>query len=69
MRLGKQPSRRDLALVGSGISYKAYERRFGRWSAALKSFVEYFNDTQIILRIRQPILLRMFKNVVLQAEI
>ena len=46
MNLGRQPSRRDLALVGSDISYKAYERRFGRWSAALKSFVEYFNDTQ-----------------------
>lgn len=44
--LGKQPSRRDLALVGSTISYKAYERRFGRWSTALKSFVEYFNTTQ-----------------------
>lgn len=46
MSLGRQPSRRDLALVGSDISYKAYERRFGRWSTALKSFVEYFNDTQ-----------------------
>ena len=46
MSLGRQPSRRDLALVGSDISYKAYERRFGRWSSALKSFVEYFNDTQ-----------------------
>lgn len=46
MSLGKQPSRRDLALVGSSISYKAYERRFGRWSTALKSFVEYFNATQ-----------------------
>ena len=46
MSLGKQPSKRDLALVGSTISYKAYERRFGRWSTALKSFVEYFNATQ-----------------------
>ena len=50
MRLGKQPSRRDLALVGSDISYKAYdkayERRFGRWSTALKAFVEHFNATQ-----------------------
>lgn len=44
--LGKQPSRRDLIHVGSDISYKAYERRFGRWSTALKSFVEYFNATQ-----------------------
>lgn len=46
VRLGKQPSKRDLALVGSDISYKAYERRFGRWSTALKSFVEYFNAKQ-----------------------
>lgn len=46
MSLGRQPSKRELALVGSDISYKAYERRFGRWSTALKSFVEYFNDTQ-----------------------
>ena len=46
MRLGKQPSKRDLALIGSDISCKAYERRFGRWSTALKAFVEYFNATQ-----------------------
>lgn len=49
MKLGKQPSKRDLALVGSDISYKAYERRFGRWSVALKSFVDYFNAKQDIL--------------------
>ncbi len=46
MKLGKQPSKRDLALVGSSISYKAYERRFGKWSQAVKVFVEYFNNTQ-----------------------
>lgn len=46
MRLGKQPSKRDLALVGSPISYKAYERRFGKWSLAVKAFVEYFNNLQ-----------------------
>lgn len=46
MRLGKQPSRRDLALIGSPISYKAYERRFGKWSLAVKAFVEYFNNLQ-----------------------
>lgn len=49
MRLGKQPSKRDLAKIGSDISYKAYERRFGRWSTALKSFVEYFNAKQGVL--------------------
>ena len=43
MSLGKQPSRRDLERVHSEISYKAYERRFGKWSSAVKSFVEYFN--------------------------
>lgn len=46
MRLGKQPSKRDLALIGSPISYKAYERRFGKWSLAVKAFVEYFNNLQ-----------------------
>ena len=41
--LGRQPSRRDLMRVNSPISYKAYERKFGKWSNALMSFVEYFN--------------------------
>ena len=43
MSLGKQPSRRDLERVRSEISYKAYERRFGKWSSAVKNFVEHFN--------------------------
>ena len=46
MSLCKQPSKRDLARVGSRISFKAYERRFGRWSIALKAFVEYYNAAQ-----------------------
>lgn len=45
LKLGRQPSRRDLALVKSPISYKAYERKFGKWSNALKSFVDYYNST------------------------
>ncbi len=45
LTLGKQPSRRDLLRLGSQISYKAYERRFGKWSIALKSFVDYYNST------------------------
>lgn len=43
LKLGKQPSRRDLSLINSPISYKAYERRFGKWSEAIKAFVEYYN--------------------------
>lgn len=30
----------------SPISYKAYERRFGKWSVALKSFVDYYNSQE-----------------------
>ena len=44
LKLGKQPSRRDLSSATSPISYKAYERRFGKWSTAVKSFVEHYND-------------------------
>lgn len=46
MRLGKQPSKRDLTSIGSPISCRAYERRFGKWSTALKMFVEYYNANQ-----------------------
>ena len=45
MKLGKQPSKRDLNKIGSEISYKAYERKFGKWSTALKMFVEHYNST------------------------
>lgn len=44
LKIGRQPSRRDLLRMQSPISYKAYERRFGKWSLALKSFVEYYNS-------------------------
>ena len=44
LKIGRQPSRRDLAAAHSAISYKAYERKFGKWSIALKSFVEYYNS-------------------------
>jgi 5-methylcytosine-specific restriction endonuclease McrA len=40
---GKQPVRRDLALVPSKISQSAYSRRFQSWQHAIKSFVEYAN--------------------------
>lgn len=45
LQLGKQPSRRDLIHANSPISYKAYERRFGKWSEAVKAFVEYYNNS------------------------
>lgn len=44
LKLGRQPTRRDLSTAQSPISYKAYERKFGKWSTALKSFVEYYNS-------------------------
>jgi predicted restriction endonuclease len=40
---GKQPTRRDLSVKPSKISQTPYIRRFGSWSDALKSFVEYAN--------------------------
>lgn len=46
IKIGHQPSRRDLSLFQSPISYKAYERRFGKWSIALKSFVDYYNSQE-----------------------
>lgn len=46
IKIGHQPSRRDLFLFQSPISYKAYERRFGKWSVALKSFIDYYNSQE-----------------------
>ena len=42
-QLGRQPSRRDLEKVQSPISYKAYERRFGKWSSAVRAFVDHYS--------------------------
>ena len=44
LQLGRQPTRRDLSRIKSPISYKAYERKFGKWSKALKSFVDFYNS-------------------------
>jgi len=55
LTLGRQPSRRDLARVGSSISYKAYERKFGKWSSALKSFIEYYNSEDNSTQLRPGI--------------
>ncbi len=46
IKIGHQPSSRDLSLFESPISYKAYERRFGKWSIALKTFVDYYNSQE-----------------------
>ena len=53
MKLGKQPSRRDLQKISSEVSYKAYERKFGKWSTALKMFVDHYNST-IDAQISEP---------------
>ena len=55
-KIGHQPSRRELSLFRSPISYKAYERRFNKWAVALKMFVEYYNaidDINLEQRIEQ----------------
>jgi hypothetical protein len=46
--LGRQPRRRDLANKISIFSEGPYIRRFGSWTAALKSFIEYANATESI---------------------
>ncbi len=44
---GRQPRRRELAIPPSTISQGPYNRRFGSWSAALVSFIEYVNVENI----------------------
>ena len=45
---GNQPSRRDMNNQSfSCISSKAYERRFGKWSNALKEFIDFVNGDDI----------------------
>ena len=44
---GKQPTRREMDISPSKISHKAYERRFGKWSAALQAFVDYMNSDKL----------------------
>lgn len=41
---GRQPRRRELAKFPSTISQSPYLRRFGSWTNALASFVEYTNN-------------------------
>lgn len=44
---GRQPRRRELALPPSRVSQSRYLRRFRSWTAALESFVEYANGTDV----------------------
>lgn len=46
IKIGHQPSRYDLSRFQSPISSATYERRFGKWSIALKSFVDYYNSQE-----------------------
>lgn len=46
IKIGHQPSRADLSRFQSPISSATYERRFGKWSVALKSFVDYYNSQE-----------------------
>ena len=44
---GKQPSRRDMDNKNiSLISNGAYLRKYGKWTTALKAFIEYINSTE-----------------------
>lgn len=45
-KIGHQPSRYDLSRFQSPISSATYERRFDKWSVALKSFVDYYNSQE-----------------------
>lgn len=46
IKIGHQPSRYDLSRFQSPITSATYERRFGKWSVALKSFVDYYNSQE-----------------------
>lgn len=48
IRIGHQPSKADLSRFQSPISYSVYEYRFGKWSVALKSFVDYYNSQEVL---------------------
>ena len=44
---GRQPRRAELARFPSTVSQSPYNRRFGSWTAALQSFVEYANASDV----------------------
>jgi hypothetical protein len=49
IKLGRQPSRRDMIPPLSKYSERPYIRRFGGWTKSLEAFVEYANaDNEII---------------------
>ena len=45
--LGKQPRYNDLSKMKSKFCAGTYERRFGSWNNALKSFIEYLKGNEI----------------------
>lgn len=51
--LGKQPSYNDLAKCSSKYSSGTYEKRFGSWNGALKSFIDYLNGNEISFPLKQ----------------
>ena len=50
VKIGKQPTRRDMDNKElSNISSNAYLRKYGKWSNALKTFVNYVNGESSVL--------------------
>jgi hypothetical protein len=45
--LGRQPRRSELSSLPSTISLTPYNRRFGSWTASLKTFVNYANGSGV----------------------
>ena len=48
-KIGRQPTRREIDADPSSISSGPYKRRFITWTEAMKSFVKYMNEREIIL--------------------
>lgn len=48
-KLGKQPTYNDLRKDISKFTSRTYEKRFGSWNNALRSFIDYLNGNEIKL--------------------
>jgi hypothetical protein len=46
IKLGRQPKRKEIKDNGSLYSTGTYEKKFGNWMNALKSFIEYINQEE-----------------------
>lgn len=44
VKLGRQPTRREMVIPLSKISSSPYTRRFGSWNNALRAFIDYVNE-------------------------